>query len=355
MRLSARLTWLLTACLSSHLALASDTPPPAAPPPVKAEQKELVPDAVTAQAVVTHGWKPRVSLGASISFSDNRKVVGAQDGSTWNIGPQIDLGIDYYGVEHEWRNSLAIRHVQTKTPALSEFVKTVDSVVFDSIYLYHSPALPWIGPFAQFSLMTQLLAGEDVRAQDTNYKVAFQDGTIRDSVARRLKLTDAFAPLILRESVGAFIAPVTKPEIKVEFRVGVGAREAFVQEGFALTDDAATTDVVEVSQLENFVQIGGEIFGGISGTIVWENLGADRPLTYSLTAETLMPFYSSEGDEKDFADKITFALDGKLGVKLFSWMSLDYNLKIIREPLLLDEFQIQNNLLLNFSYTYAPQ
>lgn len=44
-------------------------------------------------------------------------------------------------------------------------------------------------------------------------------------------------------------------------------------------------------------------------------------------------------------------IEAKLAIKLFSWMSLDYGLRVVREPLIIDEYQIQNNLLLNFSYT----
>lgn len=319
------------------------------------DQKDLVPDKVEAVKVVKLGWKPRISVGATIAFSDNRKVVGAQDGGTWNIGPLLDAGLDFYGEEHEWRNSLSIRHVQTKTPSISEFIKTADSFIFDSIYLYHSPSLPWLGPFAQFTLTTALFPGEDVNATDITYRITRNDGTVTDKTQSRLALTDAFAPLALKESIGAFAAPVTKPEVKVEFRVGVGARETITQEGFSLTDDAATVGILEVSQFKDFQQVGGEAFAGVSGTVIFEKLGAERPLTYSLTAETLLPFYSSEGDDKSFADKVTFALDAKLSVKLFAWMSLDYNLKVIREPLLVDEFQLQNNLLLNFSYAYSAE
>ena len=319
-------------------------------------EKDLVPDAVESKAATAPapGWRPLFSIGASISFSDSRKVVGAQDGSTWNIGPMLDVGADYLGLEHEWRNLLTIRHVQTKTPAIEEFVKTVDSLVLDSIYLYHSPSLPWIGPFAQFTLTTAMLAGEDVRGNDTNYTITNADGSIVQKLGqKRLALTEPFAPLVLRESVGAFLAPVTKPEVKVEFRAGVGARETLTQNGFAVTDDVATVDVIEVKQLQDYQQAGGELFAGVSGTVTWDELGADRPLTYSVTTETLLPFYSSLDDDKAFADKVTFNFDAKLGVKVFSWMSLDYSFKVVREPLLVDEFQLQNTLLLNFSYVYT--
>ncbi len=43
-------------------------------------------------------------------------------------------------------------------------------------------------------------------------------------------------------------------------------------------------------------------------------------------------------------------IEAKLGIKLFAWMSLDYSLRAVRLPLIAEDFQIQNSLLLNFSY-----
>ncbi len=319
----------LVASLASASALADD-------------QKDLVPDAVDKKAPeVDVGWKWRASIGATFSLAHSKEVVGAQDGSTINLGPGFDVGLDYLGVEHEWRNSLGFRLVVTQTPAIDEFVKTADSLTFESIYLWHSPGTPWVGPFAQFQLSTAVLQGEDVRAQDVTY--ALPDGTARTQA--RLKLTEIFAPMTLKESVGAFLAPYTTPHAKVEIRLGVGARETFTQEGLALSDDAATPNV-EVIQLEDFVQVGGEAFAGVSGAFPLEAV----TINYALGAETLLPFYSSTGDDKDFADKVVFNLDFKLGVRVFSFMSLDYNFKAVREPLLVDELQLQNNLLLNFTY-----
>src|SRR5438309_1181092 len=52
------------------------------------------------------GWVPKLGLGASFSFAHSSNVVGAQDGQTWNIGPLVDFGLEYYEDPHEWRNGV---------------------------------------------------------------------------------------------------------------------------------------------------------------------------------------------------------------------------------------------------------
>ncbi|MBM4398523.1 MAG: hypothetical protein FJ087_22920 [Deltaproteobacteria bacterium] len=44
-------------------------------------------------------------------------------------------------------------------------------------------------------------------------------------------------------------------------------------------------------------------------------------------------------------------LGAKVSFKLVSWASLDYEFRALRVPQVTDEFQLQNMLPLNFSYT----
>ena len=55
-------------------------------------------------------------------------------------------------------------------------------------------------------------------------------------------------------------------------------------------------------------------------------------------------------DDKREPDLTYVLIEATLAIKLFSWMSLDYSLRALRQPLVIDDFQIQNSLLLNFSY-----
>lgn len=313
-----------------------------------AQDQELVPDKIESKKR-EDGWYPKLVIGASFSFAHSSNVVGAQNGQTWNIGPAVDFQLDFYSGMHEWRTTIGIKEVFTRTPLIDEFVKTVDNLHLDSIYLLHIPSVPWLGPFARFSMDTSMFPSEDVRPSSSKYTITELDGTTRDVDSDRLDLTDAFAPMLLKQAVGMFAQPVDRDTVKLEFRVGVGAQEMFVQDGLGLTDDGAT-DAIEVKRLEDYQLVGAEVFAGVSGTITFEELGKDRPLVYGASAEVLFPFYSSIDQGKSKIELTTVDIQASLGIKLFSWMSLDYNFRALRQPLLVDEFQIQNNLLLNFSY-----
>jgi hypothetical protein len=47
-------------------------------------------------------------------------------------------------------------------------------------------------------------------------------------------------------------------------------------------------------------------------------------------------------------------LGGQLSFKLVEWASLDYQIKAVREPQVLDGFQVRNSLLLTMGLGYKP-
>jgi hypothetical protein len=54
------------------------------------------------------------------------------------------------------------------------------------------------------------------------------------------------------------------------------------------------------------------------------------------------------GEERNALDLTNVEFRANLSVKLVEWASLDYQFKTLREPQLIDDFQIQNNLLFTF-------
>ena len=311
-------------------------------------EEQLVPDPVETSTPERQGWVPELRIGSTFSFSHSSDVAGAQDGQTWNIGPTLDGSMAYYDGEHEWRSSLSFRYVLTRTPVVEEFVKTVDTLLFDSIYLYRVPGASWFGPFAHLALTTSVSTGEDVRAQPVTYRTLETDGSVGEQQASRLTLTQPFSPLVLNEAVGVFARPFDLPELRLELRLGAGAREVFVQNGIAVQDDS-DTEAIEAKRLQDYQQFGAEFFLGAKGTLQFETIGRDRPLTYALSTSVMMPLYSSLTENRGIGDLTNVTLEAGIGVRLFAWMSLDYSFRMVRQPLIVDAFQLQNNLLLSFS------
>lgn len=285
------------------------------------------------------GWFPKLTLGASLSLSSNSNVVGQADGSSWTIGLNLLGRMDYLESVHDWRNTLKLQEVLSRTPVIDDWVKTVDQLLFESVYYLRVSET--VGPFVSFKLETSLFEGTDLRAAPVTY-VAASDATVLAATATRLKLTDGFQPLTLKEAIGAFYTPVKEKRIEVDIRAGFGAQQTFAEGGLVLADVGDTPEI-EVARLEDFVQ-GGFVVGVEAGGQFEEGRVA-----YSARAEVMFPIINDDDADRSVIDLTNVDLATKISFKLFSFATLDYEFKAFRLPALVDSWQIQNSLLLTFS------
>ncbi len=306
-------------------------------------------EVVTATEEDDTGWKPALSASANLSMSHNKAVVGNVDGLSLSAGLLVSGGLTYVSPKkiHEWRSSLAWGLGTTRTPALPKFVKSLDSLGFETMYLLHVPRAPWFGPFVGFDLGTSLFPTDDVRATDVTVQRVNVDGTSEaDEVVTALEdidLTGAFAPTSLRESVGVFARPVEKEPITMEIRTGIGAWETFVRDGYTISDNEETTEgVLVLSQLQDSVQLGGEFNLNLTGAIA-------KNVSYTGRAAIMMPFVHNVETDLSGHELFNYEFEVLIGVKLAEWASLDYQFKAFRVPLVYDGWQVQNGLLLSFT------
>ena len=302
------------------------------------------------EAKRSDGWKPGLAIGATVNLNDARSVVGQQEGTTVSLGGVLDGVVDYNSGKHEWRNVLAIMAGTARTPTIDEFVKTSDKLTFETTYLLH--VYESFGPFTRFGLDTSMFPSNDVRASAVDYEVAMLDGTTDEFTGRRLRLTDAFQPLTLKESLGVFWQPVRMTRVQLETRAGIGAQETLIEGGLTIDDDDST-DTVELKELDDTFAVGGELLFN-----VWGFFDEDKRASYSLGIGVLFPFVTSslaDGDERGLGELTTVEGSLALNAKLFDWASLGYRLDVDRNPLLLDEFQVTNNLLLTIGAAFGSK
>lgn len=306
------------------------------------------------------GWKFDLNIGFNGGFTQNSSVVGQADGSTWQIGAVLNGGANLYSGNHEWHNSLVIAHQQTETPAIDGFIKTADNFELTSMWLYKLKAVPWLGPFARARFQTQLFPGALVFGEDTNLQFRDPKGTPIDTLnpnqtadgaqvrsltgQERVTITQAFEPFTMRQSMGAFARAVEEKTVQVTFTLGLGAQEVFVSGdgGFAVTDDDATGQI-ELTRLQDSVQLGVEVGMEAAGT-------AGEQVTWALTVNTMQPFFVDAETDLEGLDLLNVETIGKVGVKLAKWVSLDYVLTARKIPLIVDEWQIQNSVLLSTAF-----
>ncbi|WP_437960443.1 hypothetical protein WME76_12900 [Sorangium sp. So ce119] len=290
------------------------------------------------------GWSPGLLLGGTFNLADNRSVVGQTDGTGVSAGFILEGSLDFNRVASELRMTLAAGAGVTRTPALDAWVKTRDALALEAIYLYH--VVPWFGPFGRFALDTQMFPGSDARSAPTTYAITRAEGTTEAITGTRLHLSDPFQPVTLKESLGVFVQPVNRESVLVEARVGAGAQEVIASGVLALGDDDGTPEV-EVSELSSYAQLGAEAVIEASGTL------RDKQIAYRAGIAALLPIVYSAldaGDERGALDLMNVDIAGGLSFKLVEWASLDYQLHVVRQPQLIDAWQVQNNILLTLSY-----
>lgn len=328
------------------------------------EAPEGAPDLIPEDVVGTEsdeeveaGWHPMLKASGNLALGHNKSVVGNPDGTNLTLGYLINGKADYMDdtLQHEWKNKLLWQLGYTRTPTIDLMVKSADVLDVKTAYLYHLPSAPWLGPFAAFRLKAQVFPGYDVRGEEKTVTRLDPDGEreprqdelgnpIGDRVydaGEKIKLTDAFAPTSLRETVGLFALPVDEPEFAVDVRAGFGFWETFVRDGYAVADDEDTPEL-EVKRMEDSVQLGPEVNLDVEGQIR-ENVA------YGAGVTMMYPVYMTIDSDLKGAELLNTEFDFLLGVKLWEYASLDYNFKAYRVPLVADAWQIQNTLLLSIT------
>ncbi len=310
-----------------------------------AAQSDLILDKAPDEIKKKDGWDFLLTPGLNLSLSSNRSVIGQPEGLSMTVGASVSSGARFRKGPHEWRSSLNINELFTRTPTLEEFVKSTDIVKLESMYLFH--LLDWLGPFAKINIDTVLLEGFDARSEPVSWVITRSDGTTDTRSGFHLRLNDGFAPLTFKETAGFFASPYNSTPLKIEGRLGFGGQHVFANDALAIQDDGAT-DTIEVITLKSYSQAGGLVEVGFSG-----ELYAKR-LIYTTKAEIMIPFLYelNKGDDRDMLDLTNIEFSASLSFRVFEWLSLDYVFRAIRQPQLLDEFQLQNNILLTASYTF---
>ncbi len=300
------------------------------------------------------GWVGTIRLGANLNFTHNQDVVGQETGSAVTLGGNFDGALTYAHRGHDWRNSLSLLEGFTYGPPIKQFMKTTDRLMFETIYYYHPEKLPWLGPFARFVLDTSIFENTDHRATDTPYRFLGETdpGTGKDRmlIARKLHLTESFLPLTLKESIGIFANPIRTEPVEVMIRAGFGSQQVFADGQHAvkgITDDG----VIEVQRLHDYVQ------GGFEAAVTVQGAFYEKKVAYKVYGEVMIPSLRTkeDGDNRSATGLTNVELGALLSFKLVSWASVDYTFKALRQPQMVDEWQLQNMLLLTFSYSYTKK
>ena len=308
---------------------------------------------------IPDGWRVTAKLGGSINITDARNVVGATEGTAIQVGLNIGAEAKYKQDQHTWDTILTIQEALQRTPNAndevgSSFVKSLDNLDLLSTYIYRFSDPDWLGPFAQFKLNTQIFPTTTTPGEEFRIERQLEDGTIELDDANRAAGSDvdqngAFEPLLLRETVGLFGQPYNEKVLSVDLKLGLGAQQTIVRDGFTLVgvesrdgvDPDGPISVYILKELESTFDV------GIEATIQAKGFILEDVLTWYAGVVAYLPFASTS--DLDFIDRLNLEITGGISLKVTKSLSFDWNLLVRRFPQVIEEFQVQNGFLLTLT------
>lgn len=323
----------------------------AAATPARAADQDILPDEVIKakkkkakkKVKKKDGWHPKLNAGFTFSFNQSRGVVGVPDGVSMALGLLLDGGLVFRKGAHEWITVLNVVHTQSKTPNIQPFIKSADKLELLSFYQYRFPKLRMLGVFGGMKYITALLPGSLVVANDVAVDKTPEDPTdFLDLVPAQkpYRLTKAFSPGLIKQFLGGVFKPYEKKFLSIDIKLGLGGVEVFGRDGYVLKDDEATSGILELKQINDYQQVGAELHVNMTGTAF------DKIVTYGVYAEIMYPFYTSiDTAPLKGADLFNIEFKVMVGIKLWKWVSLNYALAALRIPMILDDWQVTNTLL----------
>jgi len=317
-----------------------------------AAAQQAIPTEATADKVlavpakeVPQGWAFKLNVGASGSYGESSNVVGTADGATVQVGLFLNGSVNLVEDQNSWENTLKIKETETRTPQVEGFFKSADELSLQSTYLYRLPGLDWFGPYARAAATTELFDSYAVWNTDVSIVRTSRNGATQTSAipaSHRVHLATTFDPTLVKEGVGAFANPFASKDFTIKTKAGVATQHVITRNGFVLADNKNTPEI-EFQQLQNSTQAGGEVEVAMSGQVSDE-------VTWTAKADFFYPFYTSVQSKLEGIDRMSTDLSAKVSVRLAKWVSLDYVLSVKRLPLILDLWQVQNNVLLTAGF-----
>ena len=283
------------------------------------------------------GFFGSVVLGGDVSFSARTNSIGAPDGVSFNVRGFVDgrLSFDLGGAPLLLQ--LQLEEQQTKTPNLP-FQNSNDRLKLDALYVY--PLQPWIGPYVRAGAETNLFDVNQQFEQAEAIRLTRLDGTVQLLSSDTVKLRPPLGLTRIKEGVGLHLRLFKSLIGESSLRTGVGARHSITRDLYALasSDEGARGDPTPGSY--DYVAIEGTNQIGIEASATMA-LRISRYVVINLDVDGLLPF--------DDPSALIADVEGSISLKLTSYASLNYVVRLRQDPALAPDPSIEQDVRLRFS------
>ena len=282
------------------------------------------------------GLRLRGALGGSLELTHRHQVAGATDGLTFGGDLFFDFDLLFDRELHYLSAQLQIEAGMILLPDLEDWRKTLDYADLAAIYVLQLH--PRVGPYINFEYDTHMLPGHDYLAEPREVVLLDENGDELERIpdVERVSLGRSFSRNDLREGIGANWRALRSRYLDLDLRLGVGFQQLITNDLYRRSDDEDTA-ALEYRRAQPFthregIDLGIVAAGSLTG---W--------LSYDVEFALLEPF-------NDFANPV-INLDLTLTIRLFSYASLNYLLRVRRDIVIVEDgAQVDQALLLRFAF-----
>lgn len=257
--------------------------------------------------IVNSSWKHTMIISANITqISFTNWAQGGENSLAYALF--LEGKSSYSDNVVQWINSYKFGFGQAKL-GTQGIRKTDDKIDLESVLTYKLGT--YINPYASASLKTQFVEG----------KVYSADGVATP-------VSNFFDPAYITQSAGAGFQPI--PQVKT--RLGVALREIIANDFSAIYTDDPNTAEIEKVKIDGGFESVTEI-----GWNVMENV------IFNSKLEIFAPI-------KDLLHA-TVRCDNTISAKVNKFLSINFNVLLIKDPRITARTQIKQTLAIGFNYT----
>ncbi len=280
------------------------------------------------------GLELRGALGGSVELTHTYQTPASEDGVFvggdlfLDVGMLYDRGLSFFSLQLQVEAG-------ARFDLRDDWRKTLDFLDLAAIYILQVHRL--VGPYVRASYDTHMMPVFSYFQEPTDVVLQAVDGTEERRVedTRSVELGPVFALHDIRQGIGLNARPVRSYWIDLDLRLGVGFQQLVARDLHVAADDPETAER-EFRRLEPFTHR-----EGIEASIVAAG-SLTGWLSYTLELGILEPFLDLENP--------VVALDAMLTIRLWSFASLNYLVRLRYDVAIVDDVQVNQAVLLRFAW-----
>lgn len=276
-------------------------------------------------------WSLFSALYGSFTLNRANDVTSEEQFTSMAFVAQMDYNIKYSTQKHYFLSRGLIEQGWNMQRKQSTFRSYLDNLRLKNIYVYYF--LPGLGFYGRFFLETNLLGTTYYYDKPTTVYMHDETGDLEQTKPdiKRIVVSPSFSPLELKEGAGINLLLIKSLRANFNIRAGMGFRQNINWELYAKNSGNDTS----------FYKKESTFLRGPEAALIG-NFRLRRDITITSELDMLI----SSGQD----NKLVYDWENNLNFRISKNISIDYTIRIKKDPSIVSYIQYEHILLLRYSY-----